>query len=66
MSHRIYVVHDNATQKARLIEAGNPAQAVRHVAAEQFMVRVASPYDVAQLVSSGVTLETTKPEVEAE
>lgn len=56
-STRIYSVTDNATKKARLVDAGNPAQAVRHVAVKAYSVSVATPKEVAALVANGVAVE---------
>ena len=65
MNQRIYIVRSKGdTQPARLIQAGNPAQAMRHVANDLFAVKAASSFDVAELMSAGTTLEKSKVEPE--
>jgi hypothetical protein len=59
MSKRIYLVTESASDKARLVEAATPAQALRHVARNVYAVKPANTYEVASLVSRGVALETT-------
>lgn len=62
---RIYVVGIDATflevgevpaEKARLIEAPNAAQAIRHVASK-YKAEVATTRQVADLVTAGVAVE---------
>ena len=62
---RIYVVGvdpdfleigEIATEKARLIEAPNAAQAIRHVAS-RYKAEVATTRQVADLVTAGVVVE---------
>jgi hypothetical protein len=62
MTQRIYIVRNKADegQRSRLILAGNPAQAMRHVANDLFAVKAASATDVAELMSNGVQLEKSK------
>lgn len=62
MQNRIYAVTSRADGKARLIEATNPAQAMRHVAHDLFDVAPASARTVANLMGQGITLETGKTE----
>lgn len=62
MQQRIYIVTDKVTGASRLVEASLPAQAVRHVANEIFSVKVATTYEVADLVSEGRSIERTKGE----
>lgn len=57
MNTRIYVVTDGRdATAARLIEAGNAAQAVRH-AARHYTAAPASAKDVAHLIGRGVAVE---------
>jgi len=62
MNQRIYIVRNKSDQGAqsRLILAGNPAQAMRHVANDLFAVKAASATDVAELMGNGVQLEKSK------
>lgn len=62
MTQRIYIVRNKAdeAQRSRLILAGNPAQAMRHVANDLFAVKAASATDVAELMGAGATLEKSK------
>lgn len=62
MTQRIYIVRNKADegQRSRLISAGNPAQAMRHVANDLFAVKAASATDVAELMGNGTTLEKSK------
>jgi hypothetical protein len=62
MNQRIYIVRNKADEglRSRLILAGNPAQAMRHVANDLFAVKAASATDVAELMGSGVHLEKSK------
>ena len=56
---RLYIV--TAAQAApRLVEATNPATALRHVARSLYSVAVASPKEVAALMAKGVTVETAE------
>jgi len=55
---RIYIVNDKTNDTTRLVEAPNPAQALRHVTLKQFDVSAASAIEVAKLMSTGVKLET--------
>ena len=60
MSTRIYRVDDAGT--IRLIEAANPAQAIRHCASQRYHVSVANARDVAYLMGKGTQVERAKPE----
>ena len=53
---RIYTVIDGENQ--RLVRAASPAQAVRHVANNQFDVRVSTQTDLENLINAGVKVET--------
>ena len=57
---RIYRVADG--DDVRLIEAANPAQALRFCAAARYQIEVARPKDVAYLMSKGVKVERAKGE----
>lgn len=61
---RIYAVtdHRQPTQRARLVEATNPAQARGHVARSQYGVEVASQKQIAELVKAGVAVEVAGKE----
>lgn len=64
MQTRIYVVSNTKTPKpARLIEASSQSQAMRHVAQDEYCCEVASPKDVAHLMSTGVRIESAQPPV---
>lgn len=60
MTQRIYAVNNATGDKTRLVLAANPAQALRHVAHNQFNVKVANAIDVAKLMADGVTVEQIK------
>jgi hypothetical protein len=62
MNQRIYIVRNKSEegQRSRLILAGNPAQAMRHVANDLFAVKAATATDVAELMGTGVQLEKSK------
>jgi len=66
MNQRIYIVRNktDGENTSRLILAGNPAQAMRHVANDLFSVKAASATDVAELMGAGATLEKSKAEAE--
>jgi hypothetical protein len=57
MNTRIYLVSQDVGNKY-LVDAATPAQALRHVAAGMFDVKVATPHDVARLVADGVAVES--------
>ncbi len=54
MSTRIYVVKHIDTGEQFLVEAGNPASAVRHIARQTFEVAVVKTVEMAKLIKSGV------------
>lgn len=56
METRIYVVR-NSSGAARVVQAPNPAQALRHVTKQEFTVRAATAVEVANLMSAGAKLE---------
>jgi hypothetical protein len=62
----LYIVTDSSNSATRLVEAANPAQALRHVTAKQFAVASASAAAVAKLMSAGIKLETTATETTTE
>ena len=53
---RIYRVADG--DNIRLIEATNPAQAIRHCASQRYSIKPASATDVAYLMGKGTKVET--------
>lgn len=64
MQTRIYVVASTkrlSDSGVRLVEASSQSQAVRHVAQDEYDVRVATPKDVGQLMSLGVKIESANP-----
>ena len=58
-TQRIYIVTAKSGAK-RLVQATNPAQALRHVASNEFGVQAAKAVEVAQLMSAGVVLEQSR------
>jgi ribosome biogenesis SPOUT family RNA methylase Rps3 len=62
----LYVVTDTVNAATRLIDAPNPAQALRHVTIQQFAVKVASAALVAKLMGAGVKLESIAAEAQPE
>jgi len=60
MTTRIYRVADGDV--VRLVEAINPAQAIRHCASQRYRIGVAKATDVAYLIGKGVQVEQAKPE----
>lgn len=59
MQKRLYQVTHRVTGNPRLVEAINPAQAMRHVANSLFDVKAATARDVANLMGMGIKLEQT-------
>lgn len=64
---RMYVVTEvditsGETLKRRLVRAGTPAQAIRHVVEPRFTAEVATTDDVAFLVGNGTKVEDAKAE----
>lgn len=62
MTTRIYAIADKTTKKTRLVRAGHPATALRHVAADAFDVRVATQDDLVAGFEAGVKVEDIKAE----
>ena len=62
---RPYIVTDKSGVQ-RLVQAGNQAQALRHVATDQFNVKAASASEVIELMTAGVKPETASAEKENE
>ena len=48
----LYVITDTANAKTRLVDAQNPARALRHVTSSQFGVKAASAGLVAKLMGA--------------
>lgn len=66
-STRIYVVGPKVTEagkpdERRLVRATHPANALRHVAADQLQVCVASQDDLVQLLAKGTEIESIAAE----
>lgn len=53
-----YIVKHKPSGKIRLVDADNNAQALRHVAGDEFEVRIATRKEMFQLAGQGVPLET--------
>jgi ribosome biogenesis SPOUT family RNA methylase Rps3 len=62
----LYVITDTANHDTRLVDAPNPARALRHVTSQQFGVKAASAALVAKLMGAGIQLETVATESEPE
>jgi hypothetical protein len=62
----LYVITDTANAKTRLVDAQNPARALRHVTSTQFGIKAASAALVAKLMGAGIQLETVTAEPETE
>lgn len=62
----IYVVTDTVNTATRLIEAPNPAQALRHVTSQQFAVKAATAALVAKLMGAGIKVESLAAEPQPE
>lgn len=60
MQERIYQVTHKTTGTTRLVEAANPAQAMRYVAHDLYEVKPANARAVATLMKNGTTLEQSK------
>lgn len=56
---RIYVTKEIDTGKERLVDCGNPSQAIRHVARGKFVAKLADQRDLVRL--RNVEVETYKP-----
>lgn len=64
MKTRIYLITETATNKVRLIEAPNAAQAMRFVAETAHTCAVVTaPSEAARLVASGLQVESAVKEV---
>jgi len=57
MQQRISIVNEKPSGAARLVMAGSPAQAIRHVANARFDVKAANAVAVAELMAGGAELE---------
>lgn len=58
---RLYVAIDNETKlPIALVEAANPSQASRHIAAKKFTVKYADQRDVHAAAKAGIEIETAK------
>lgn len=62
----LYVVTDTVNSATRLIEAPNPAQALRHVTHQQFACKVATAALVAKLMGAGIKVENVAAEPESQ
>ena len=62
----LYAITDHVNKQTRLVDAPNPARALRHVTGSQFGILSASPSLVAKLMGTGIKLETTTPEPQPE
>jgi hypothetical protein len=62
---RIYIVKDRLNQSTRLVRAGNPAQALRFVANDQFVVAPAKTNDLAALLGTSIQVENATLTLEA-
>ena len=62
---RPYIVSDKQGAQ-RIVQAANQAQALRHVATDQFTVKAASASEVIDLMTAGVKPETASAEKEGE
>lgn len=61
---RIYRIADG--DNVRLVEAANPAQALRHCALQRYTIAPAKATDVAYLMGKGVQVERAGADDEAE
>lgn len=57
---RIYIVTDRLNQSTRLVRAANPAQALRHVAIDQFEVTPAKADHIAGFLGSDLRVEVAR------
>lgn len=62
---RPYIVSDKGGAQ-RIVQACNQAQALRHVATDQFTVKAANASEVIELMQAGVQPETASAEEKAE
>ena len=56
MNTRLYIVTQDSGEQS-LVEAANPSQAIRHVVANRYSAKPASPMEVAKLVGDGVQVQ---------
>lgn len=63
---RIYIVTRKGSTTKRLVEATSQAQALRHVAFDEFSVQNASAKEVATTMGEGVHVEDANAPIEAE
>lgn len=54
---RIYAIKANDTGKSRLVFAGNPAQALRHVAKDSFTISIPTTAEAIALSKAGAEVE---------
>lgn len=59
---RIYLVRDMDSTDVRLVRAGSPAAAIRHVVRPRFEATVASQDDLVQQLANEVKVETAGAE----
>lgn len=57
MEQRIYLVRDTVADESRLIRAGSPAQVMRHLMKDRFVIERPSTADVADYIEDGVPVE---------
>lgn len=56
---RLYRVIDNeGAGPDHLVDASGQSQAIRHVVRDRYEARIATPHEVANLVTNGVAIET--------
>lgn len=53
----LYAVRNKASGNIRLVDADNQAQALRHVAGDEYAVTIPKSREVAKLVADGVKVE---------
>jgi hypothetical protein len=67
MKSRLYRVFDNESKEPdRLVDASSRSRAIAHVVRERFEAKIATPHEVATLVTSGVLPETAGADDAAE
>jgi len=55
---RLYAVQHTVTGKTRLVQASNQAQALRHVASDEYRVSIPKPLEAVALAQQGIAIET--------
>ena len=60
--NRIYLVTNTETNSRALVEAGNVAQAIRHVVGGKYHAKPASAKEAHELAAAGVQLEVAAKE----